>query len=338
MRCDKAAGRWFILKEGSRLTTVNELVEKKIAGDWYDIKEASDSLLKLETVFALADEDLDAILGEIRLAVDDGIVEYKRKVAIRAFDFAESQKFDSRGFEEIGTHIAALRRAVYAILVQRLIAIGTVPARKPRADVRIDGSMIGKDVKEIVADVQARIGKNPELRKSAAVKNILMQVSIYGKELANLKELAPNIPKEKLASFQENFKKSFESITRKVQDNYAELLNEADLGAKRESATTIFARFDLKALGPLYLSQAKELAEVHSVYAYAEKERYKTREILAGISSEREPTLGLLARELREYERLSVGHAKEVAREFGWEVSYHLGKQRTQLPDDEPLV
>lgn len=317
---------------------MDSIIEKRITGDWFDIKEASDNALKLAEYFVLTDADLDSMTSAIKFSVEDGLVEFKRKAVSGLFVFAENQRYDSRSFDEIVGHIRAMREVIYVTLMQRLVVQGTVPPRKVRSEAKIDGSFVSRGVKEIVEDVQARIAKDPELKRNSAVKNLLMQVNIYRKELTDLKELAPNMPKEKLAAFKENFRKSLETITKKIQDYYAALLSEVEVDMQPTASANIFRKYDLKPFAALYLNQAKEFAAVNSILSYAEKERYKTREILSGVPARKEHTVGLVARELREYERVAPEHGKDLARDFGWEMIYVLNRQREKQPVDEPMI
>ncbi len=314
------------------------MVEKRIAGDWYDIKEASDNPARLDELFALSDAEAEAVVGELRLSVEESVVEYKRRCLTRGFAFVESLKYDSRNLSEIVTHIATLRVMIYVTLLQRQFAVGLLFPRKPRQENRIDESVVGYDVKEILADVRERVAKNAELQKNASVKNILMQVSIQHKELSNMKALAPNIPKEKQAAFYDNFRKSFESITAKIRDNYATLLAETDEPKRPEQPANPLLVYDLKPLGPLYLAQSKQAAQLWSTLSYAEEEGYKTREILSGVPALKESSLASVERELREYEAIAVGKGKEIARAFGWELIRILSRRLPPAEEPEPRI
>lgn len=314
------------------------MVEKRIAGDWYDIKEASDNPARLDEFFALTDAEAESVVGELRLSVEESVVEYKRKCLTRAFGFVESLKYDSRNLNEIVTHIAALRVMIYVTLLQRQFAIGLLVPRRPRTESRIDESVVGFDVKEILADVRDRVAKDAGLQKNASVKNILMQVSIQQKELSNMKALAPNIPKEKQAAFYDNFRKSFESITTKIRDNYAVLLAETDEPKRQEQPAHPLLAYDLKPLAPLYLVQARQAANLWSTLSFAEEEGYKTREILSGVPALKVSSLGSVERELREYEAIAFGKGKEIARAFGWELIRILSRRLPAAEEPEPRV
>lgn len=314
------------------------IVEKRIAGDWYDLKEASDSPLKLDDLFVLTAGQAATLVADLRLSVEESLVEYKRRCASLAFGFIDRLRYDSRNFNEILTHIVNLRLSIYVTLLQRQLALGLLPSRRQPADERPNEAIVELDVKEILADVRDRVAKSPELQANSAVKNIFMQVSIQGKELANMKSLAPNIPKEKQGAFYDNFRKSFESISTRIREHYAALLAETDRAARPERPANTLADFDLKPLGPLYLAQAKELGSIWSTFSYAQEEGYKTREILAGVPARRAGLFASIDRELREYDSVDPGRGREVARVFVWEIIRILSRRFLPTEAPEPTI
>ncbi len=314
------------------------MVEKRIAGDWYDIKEACDNPARLDELFTLTEVEAESVVGELRLSVEESVVEYKRRCLNRAFAFVESLKYDARGFDEISTHVAALRVMIYVTLLQRQFAVGVLLPRKPRPEGKLEGSGAEYDVKEILADVRERIVKDSELQKNASVKNILMQVSIQQRELANMKSLAPNIPKEKQAAFYDNFRKSFESITAKIREHYAALLSQTDEQRRPEQPANPLLAHDLKPLGPLLLAQARQAAQLWSTFRYAKEEGYKTREILSGLPALKGGSLAAIERELRDYEAMAPGRGKELARAFGWELIRILSRRLPAAEETEPRI
>lgn len=287
-----------------------ELVEKKITGDWFELKEVCDDPFKLEEYFALGATEIEALIEAIRLSVDGGILEHKRRTLSRLAAFLEGQERDSRAFSEIAGQIEGMRGITYVSLMQRLVALGTIARRKAQVTATVENPTTGIELKEILAEVDARLAKDAELRKNANVKNILMQASIYRKEVEDLKALGPKIPKEKLGAFQENFKKRFQEITTRIQELWAAFLAEHDRAKEALTSKPLFERFDVKPLGPLFLAQGKAFARIHSILAFAAKERYQTRAILAMIGGERDAVVSLAEREARDYERVAFGHGK----------------------------
>ena len=291
-------------------------VSKKIAGDWFDVRQIMDSPVEYDEFFAFSDGELSTLKEELRLCVDAGTVELKRTMLARIDAFLDSHSFESRTFSDIAKHTHATWIGIYVSLLQRASVLGTVALRRESPAQQAQGGEPPQiELKEIAAAIQAKIAKDPELRKHPAVKNILMQVSYYRREVDNMKELAPNIPKEKAPAFYDNFKRTFADITRKAQESYIALLREESRPAAPVPAN-ILDRYDLSPLAPTFAAQAQEFARLHSILAYAEKERYKTREILEPIGANRSKSLSIVERELKEYERVAFSRGTLIAREF----------------------
>ncbi|HOV63835.1 MAG TPA: hypothetical protein PLG43_08155, partial [Spirochaetia bacterium] len=246
-----------------------EELKKKIAGDWFDVREAMDNPDSLERLLGVTGPLLQKTAADIRLSVDEGIVEIKRSRIQAVYNFIESFKYDSRGFEELkglGEDMTAL---LFVVLMQRLFVTGEIRRKQKEnlkggqaaSSVPQDGeSASGLKITEIVAAINERIKKDPSFATRPEVKNILLQVKIYQKELAKFKELRPNIPPEKAQGFIENFKRTFAAITKKIQRNYAAIIAAEEKEARKAVPKDLLERHDLSVLGPLLLTQAKDIS------------------------------------------------------------------------------
>jgi hypothetical protein len=115
-----------------------------------------------------------------------------------------------------------------------------------------------------------------------------------------MKELEPKILPEKKASFLANFKNRFSEITAKIQEHYKVITSAGEKQAASEvEETNPLRRYNLKPLGKLLFDQAAEISELRSTLQYAISERYKIREILAGITDRKERTMLLLQMEAK---------------------------------------
>ena len=314
-----------------------EDLNKVISGDWYDVRQLLDDHHRYEELLEVAEPEMGMLFEDLRMAVERGTVELKRKTLNGVLTFVDSLQFDARSFQDFDQHIIAMRTTIYLALLQRSFCTGEIsPRRLAASDVDpMESAVRQTEFKTIVEYVQKRIADDPSKRNHPLVKNILLQVGMYRRELENMKELAPNIPKEKSAAFTANYKKTFEEITRKVQDNYAGLLKEEEAPAKSEQPKSMFKRFELKGLTSFFSAQAQELTRIRSVLSYAGKERYKTREILSEILKSKERSLSLIEREIKEYERFWFGHGPELAREFAAEIAAYLARRLSVSVDEE---
>jgi hypothetical protein len=278
-----------------------EGLNKKTRGDWFDVKQIADEPFELEEYFSFDKNRLQSVSGELRLAVEQGITEYKSKKLSDLYAFLDSYQYDSRGFETLSYHENAFSEILYVTLLQRLVATGVIKVRDPKTG-QVQESVPQTKVKDIMQDVQERLAKNPELRKNESVKNILMQMSIYSNELTRMRELEPKISPERKAAFLANFRNTFLEISGKIQEHYRVITKEDQKQAATEiEETDPLKRYDLKPIGKLLLDQAAEISNLRSTLLYAVSERYKTRDILSGITDRKDRTLLLVKMEQKAY-------------------------------------
>ncbi len=311
-----------------------EELNKKNRGDWFDLKQIADEPFELEEYFSFDKNRLQSVSGELRLAVEQGITEYKFQKLSGLYAFLDSYQYDSRGFEALSHHGNAFSELLYVTLLQRLVTTGVIKVRDQKNAPGEESSPQPK-VKDIMQDVQERLAKNPELRKNESVKNILMQMSIYRNELTRMKELEPKIPPERKASFLANFRNSFLEITGKIQEHYRVITKEDQKQAATEiEETDPLKRYDLKPLGKLLFNQAAEISELRSTLNFAVTERYKTRDILSGITDRRDRTLLLVKMEQKAYtDILGEGrNPSELGKAFSGEVIKVFARQISRVP------
>ena len=311
-------------------------LNRKIRGDWFEVRESYDEIYELEEVFAFKLTELNTIVSDLRTSVEEGVTEYKQHKLNQLFAYLESLQFDSRGFDDLGKKARDFAHLLYVVLIQRLIASGAVPIRSgdqnDAPDPDEDPEKMG--MKEILEEIQQRLPEQPELKQHAAVKNIFMQVNIYKRELANMQKLLPNILPEKRESFLANFKQTFAGITEKIREQYRQIQREDETVAASEIApTNPLKKHDIKPLTKIFEDQGKEFSVVRSTLQYAADERYKTRDILANII-ERKDRLGLLiSAEQDRYAGLEPGPGgmRIMSRTFGAELITVLQRQITRI-------
>ncbi len=308
-------------------------LEKKVAGDWFDIKEKAENIFDLHEQFKLSVQQIKNLIQEVRLSVEGGILEYKRKVINPVFPFLEALKYDSKHFDELDKHAASLTPLIYAVLIQRLIARGTIPIKKKKVAVESERE---KGLKAIVTDINERIQDDPALSNNPAVKNIMNYMNVYKRELAKMNELAPNIPAEKKESFAANFKHTFDELTESIQDNYARVVQEEQQKIHDRIDVSPLERFDVKPLAKTLLNQGMEIARVRSTLRFAAKEGFKTRELIVKLTGQKERITDPIDEEKRRYLDLTGGNEKSavvLSKTFGAEVIKVLERQVTRLTE-----
>ena len=312
-------------------------LNRKIKGDWFDIREVADNLYELEDVFEFSIPELQSLVSDLRLSVEQGVTEYKTKILQNLYTFLDSLQYDSKGFDTLLGRSRSFSFLVYSVLIQRLIAVGNIELKSAKQSVLNEEETQTSEqinVKEIMKRVQERIKEDPNMRQNAAIKNILMQMAIYRKELDQMKTLAPNILPEKKQSFLENFKKTFDDINEKIQEQYRTIETEEERKAAMDFVdSNPLKQQDLKPLGKILFEQAREFSQIRSTLDFAGKERFKTREILGRVLEGRERTLLLIATEQRQYTggNGDVSTEKILGKAFGAELIRVLNRQITRI-------
>lgn len=311
-----------------------EGLDKKISGDWFEIKSNAEDLREVEEYFELTAPDFKIAAEEVRLSVEEGIVEYKRKILNPLFSFAESMKYDSRGFDDLVSQAEKLSPLIYVLLLQRLIARGTIPLKKEEISLDEDRKL---GIKEIIQDVNDRIQTDQTVAMHQSIKNILAQVNLYKKELEEMKKMLPNIPREKGEAFSDNFKKTFADINKRIEENYSAYLREEIQKYHESLNTNPLAYTDVKSTGKLFLEQAYTISKLRSTLSFAESEGFRTRAVLVGIDDEKDELLQPFSRETAEYRKLTGTEADAAAlsKAFGNEIVHHLNKAVRRLKKNE---
>jgi hypothetical protein len=315
-------------------------LEKRISGDWIELKEKANSFHDLLAALAVPSRELMATATKLRLSVEQGIVEFKRSMLSPVLVALETVRYKSLAGEELAAQEKSLAALLLVIFIQRLVCTDALPVSRPREEKHsLDvGSL---QVSAILADVNSRVTSNTALRSNPAIKNILMQVQRYNSENRKMRELLPTIKQEMRRSFVANFSRTFEEIVGSIRRNYAVILQEqldAENGHREGFSLSLMP---LKEFAPLMASQAREVARIRSTLGHARDEKYKTREVLVRLYDGRHAVLKLIEEEGRTYRRIcqqTQQHDLEacslaIANGFRDEIAGILDKQgKRELP------
>jgi hypothetical protein len=299
-------------------------LEKKIRGDWTLFSSEAKELYSMQDFFAFSASFLKERLEELENCVDLGIAEYKRSLLSRGFEITESLKYDSKGFDKIGQWADRLKYALYLAMIQYFICKGSIRIRRARHEEpdqeREHRQEVVTDLKTVIADVSERLKKSPDLQKNPHIKQILMQISIYKKELAETRRLAASMPKDKAAGLAANFKKRVKEIAQRASENHHKLLEE--LEPKPASPVKGLPSYDLTPLAPLYLSQGKAFSSLASRFSFVDEQRSGAREVLIPLLGQQADYYKLIEQEIKAYTMLEPfeGGERKAAMEFTREV------------------
>ncbi len=309
----------------------NSGVEKKIIGDWSLITSQAGDLYSAQDFFAFKAEFLKKELDELKSDVEFGIIEFKQSVLQDTFSFIESLKYDSKDFSRIGHQALRLSYLVYLNLIQKYICTGSIRIRKNAAikeTVKEEpNSHAAVDLKTVIAEVSRLIGEKPELKGNTYIKNILMQVQIYKKELAETQRIAAKMPREKAVGLINNFKTRIAEISDSVSDNFNKLQQE--INPAPEKAAEGLISYNLRPLAPLFDAQAKSASMLASRFHLVSDEHYGARDVLLPMLEKKDAFLGQIDKEMAAYAQLEPfdGGKRKASMEFTREIIRILSRE-----------
>jgi hypothetical protein len=278
-------------------------LEKRISGDWIDLREKSNDLYALLDALAIPSYEMRAAASTLRFCVEQGVIEFKRTLLNPVFSVLEAARFSTIASSALSTQERSLGVLLLVILLQRLLCAEIIPLARSPAEKRADGGE-GLQVGVILADVNARVKANPETRSHGSIKNILMLVQRYNGENQKMRELLPTIKPGMRTAFLANFTRTFDEIIGSIRRHYAALLHEEKAADRARREPFSLSLLPLKDLAPLCAAQAREIALMRSTLTHAREEKYKTRESLVRLYDRRQTALGLLDDEVKEYGRI----------------------------------
>ncbi len=278
-------------------------LEKRISGDWIELREKANDLYSLLEALAIPAHQLRMAADTLRLSVETGIVEFKRTLLTPVLVALENARYTSLAAEDMSVQEKSLSVLLLAILVQRLLCADLLPLSRPPQEKR-DFGLDSLQVGAILSDVNSRVKKDPELRAHPAIKHILMLVQRYNGENQKMRELLPTIKPEMRTPFLANFTRTFDEIIGGIRRHYGALLQEEANAEEARREGFSLSLLPLKELAPLLASQAKEVSRFRSTLAHAREEKYKTREPLVRLYDGRQAVLKLLEEETKTYRRL----------------------------------
>ncbi len=271
-------------------------LEKRIVGDWVDIREAYKHLFSIVEYFKLERAELVSIIEKLNIASEQGIVEYKRAGLYEFYRSIEDVRYKSFGIEKLTSNKALVRHVLFVTLVQRLIAAGTIPL-SGRAEARLNIDDV--EITLILRDVLQRIKVNPELKKNLAIKNILVQFAIYRREKETLDKLKDS--RKNTSAFYRNFKETFDKIFASIRKHYGSFLREE---ATQSAQKTLLSAIPLARVAPLLANQAKLFAKIGTTIDFVLAEKYKVREVLVDVLDTRIEYFNAIDGELKLYREL----------------------------------
>lgn len=302
---------------------------RRARADWTQFEAAGRDLEARAEALGLEREDLAEEIEPLRLAIEGGSIEYKRNLVDAAFRAMEEARYRSLTGKQITGIANQFGKLAFVCTVQRQIADGTIVLRdKPRSEGEHYEPEPQTDVKQIIAEVQERVKKEPQIRTRQPVKNILMQLSRYSRELEQFKDVTASTPQDTRAGMAENFKRTSEEIFASIRRNYEQLVQEERSAVARQPQH-ILLRVPIKELSGLFLRQARAAVEIRSGLLFARDEQSGMRERLLELAARHEQVRHLIDEEERGYQDISGTPriAIEVARSFARELEKRFERE-----------
>lgn len=281
-----------------------DLLEKKITGDWIDVRDKLNTPVRLKTYLKLDDSRLSVVPQELRKASFEGMVEAKRRWTDGVFNFLSRLAHMTPSQAEILQCESELRLVLFLLCLENLFVLGTL---KPSLEVaQTEGQAAAPaenktriNVDQVLKEVTARLNDNPELAKDPHVKNVLMEIQMYKKEYAQFVAMSPKIPDDRAPSFFANFKQRIDQILANVELHYQEILNADTAELHKDLIRQEEEVLMITPLHKILTAQAQEVSLVRSTILHALQEGYQVRNLLLRLTQKKEPFGALLDEELR---------------------------------------
>ncbi len=321
-------------------------LEKQITGDWYEVRSALDEPDTLVDFLEISPAEFTRAAEQLRFAVEQGIVEYKRGLLHSIMSPLKSLKWDSRAITDLTPPLRESAMAVLTPAVQRLFALGLLRLYSQKSsDEAVDSQSSDQrreqtvhekepsqkaptDIKTVVQEVKNMLKERPALQNHQEVKKIMLQLKYYNTELDKMRSLAPNIPPEKASGFKQNFQATFNEIAQKIAASYNTLINEELERNRPKEQLPILKRYDFTNTDKLFRDQIANATRIYSTIRHAEQERYQMREILVELSAGEPYHAGFFDRELKAYQQLApFGEDNlKISRAFGNQVQRYYDR------------
>ena len=302
---------------------------RRARADWAQFEAAGRDLEARAEALDLEREDLAEEIEPLRLAIEGGSIEYKRNLVDTAFRAIEEARYRSLTGRQITEIAKRFGKLAFVSTIQRQIADGTIVLRdRPRSEGEHYEPEPQTDVKQIIAEIQERVKQEPQIRTRQPVKNILMQLSRYSRELEQFKEVTASTPQDTRAGMAENFKRISEEIFASIRRNYEQLVSE-ERSSVAQQPQHILLRVPVKELAGLFLRQVRAAVEIRSGLLFTRDEQSGMRERLLELAERHEQVRRLIDEEERGYREISGTEriAIEVARAFAGELERRIERE-----------
>lgn len=248
-------------------------------------------------------EEMTALLletaKELENAIEGGVQEVKRRRLNVLYAELEEAEFSSEVFKRLD-ELARLASVVILLIgLQRAFLAGELELSGEGAESSDqDGSCAeGKDLKEIIAEIQKFIARDPGAKAHPAIKTILILLQRYRREADTFRKLREQSTGHRLEMYTRTFTRTFKDILASIQRNYEAYLAETRGETAVEKRPSPLANLDTGKWAAVLVKEAEEASRMRATLLFLTGEHSNLRGPVVTLARRR-PLMGeLLERE-----------------------------------------
>ena len=286
---------------------VNAL-EKRVAGDWFEVKERLhrpdelyDDLFPRDAQDRTAGFAVTASAAQrLEEAVEGGVFDVRRRMAGEILGELADAEYSSEVFSRLDALADEAAGLVLVGAVQRALLAGEISFVTGAGEAEPSGSSVKEtenaEINEIVREIKEIVVSDPDANMNAAIKNILHQVQKYREEAATYKKLKEQANDFRLEMYKKTFTATFKEIFTSIRKNYATYIEEQE-EKRRAAIGTPVDGLDVRPWIRMLVADLEPVSRMRSTIAYAAEERGGIRGALVALSRERDTYVARVERE-----------------------------------------
>ncbi len=276
-------------------------LEKRAAGDWFEVKERLRHPEELYEHLCPADREglrreaqktaLQEMVTALEGAVEGGVFEVRRHLAGEILGELAEAEYSSEVLGRLDELACRATALVLVTALERSLLSGDLSFDEGEDMAEPDGS-IKKDIEnaqinEIIGDIKEIIAADPAAKMNSAIKNVLLQVQKYREEAATFKKLKEQANDYRLEMYTKTFSASFRQIFESIRKNYGAYLEEIE-EKRRAAAGSPLDGLELRPWLRVVTAAAEDVSRLRSTVSFAAEEHSGMRGALVALAKERD--------------------------------------------------
>ena len=261
---------------------MNELLERHIRSNWYDIKNLPLKYHSIQKLLPIKNEVLISTVQELSLT-NENLALFKQNLIHALFFSLEEAQYQSLNTDELRTQSNEMKRVLFLILLQRLVILELL--NKPNGASSYTNTDNRLNISEIINDLKSRMIKNPELRNNISVKTILIKIRQYQNEKTKLTEILQRCTVDQRKKIAENSRMTFNQILNSIYINYSKLVQTNEKSQLGSLSETKDRKATNTQINSILLKEAELCSTFISTVSFAANEKYKVRQLLKSLEN-----------------------------------------------------